>query len=117
MNAAKAVMVAVLLINSGCFRQLSKRFAAQLFEAFAILLLSLRGRGSAASDCLAAAGHIGVHLAAELQSKQTLYRSHVAERASHVTVMRIAFLILGNRGGEMINGLLIAPLAASDTPV
>src|SRR5436190_24100858 len=63
------------------------------------------------------AGYIGINFSGKLQSNQALDGRHVAERSGYITVLEVALFVLGDGGREMLNGVLVASLAAGDTSV
>src|SRR5213594_4139345 len=116
-HAAETVMVAILFINRGGFGEFGEGFLTDLFKAITILRLARTGAGAAARDSFASAGDIGIDFSAELQGNQPLDGSHVVERSGHIAVLGIAFFVLGDGGGEALDGVLVASLAAGDASV
>src|SRR5216684_5810768 len=116
-HAAQAVMIFVLLVNGRGFGKLGQRFLTELFKAIAILRLTLTAAGAAARGSFAAAGRFGIGFAAQLQCDQPLDVRHVVERASHVAMPWVAFLVQRDGIGKAINGVLVSSLAASDAAI
>src|SRR6266403_2778451 len=116
-HAAETMMVGILPIDGGGFGEFGEGLLADLFEAIAILRLARSCARAAARDGVASARYIGVDFSAELQGYQPLDGRHVVERSGHIAVLRIAFLVLSDGGGEVLDGVLVASLAAGDASV
>ena len=111
------MVVLVLLVDGGRFGQLGQSFPAELLKAAAILRLASAISGTTAGGGLAMPRGVGIDFAAQVQGDQPLHIGHVIEGASHVAMPRVAFLVVGDRPGKTVNGVLIASLAACNPAV
>src|SRR6266700_1983093 len=111
------MMIFVLLIDGRGFGEFGKCLQSKLFKTIAVLRFPWTSGSAPAYGSLAAAGRIGVNLAAQLQRDKPFHICHVIQRARHVAMLRITFFIQRNGRGEAVDGVLVSSLAASDAAI
>ena len=111
------MMIFVLLIDGRGFGEFGKRLLSKLFKTIAVLRFPLTSGSAPAYGSLAATSRIGVDLAAQLQRDKPFHIGHVIQRARHVAMLRITFLVQRNCRGEAVDGVLVTSLAARDAAI
>ena len=116
-NAAQAVVVAIILVDGGGFSQFGESFLAELLKARAMLRRAGIVARAAPSRGFPAAGGIRVDLAEQVQGDASFGGSEVGEGTCHVAMTRVPPPVIRDGDGEVLDRVLVASLAAGNPAV